>query len=319
MPRMFWLLLALLLCVGCKQSGPIGMDAAAAASGTVAPDEALLDDVSGVWRSERLGALLYLLRDGDRFTMFVGSEGVSVRVGSVDLQQQTVNLRMPIDGRDMVWTVRKCADQASGGFHLVLTDHDGSQDTLRFIREVSDEDRRHLAQVAPSRNTGVLGSLPATNGVEGGADADAGSESESYETPGGEVEATDATEDEIAAAAAAAADRAMTGNNAPAYDWPVKTREGLMLVPRFDCGHPQNTAEQLVCSTPELTEMDRRMAGALHKLLAFSKQPAAERAIHQRWLTETSQRCTKVSCLRKAYEDRFRIFEGAHAYSEYAE
>lgn len=185
----------------------------------------------------------------------------------------------------------------------------------RFIREVSDEDRRHLAQLAPPRNTGVLGSLPATNEAEGSADAPADSESD--EAPEGVVETTDATEDEIAAAAAA--DRAMTGNNAPAYDWPVKTREGLMLVPRFDCDHPRNTAEQLVCSTPELAEMDRRMAGARHKLLAFSKQPAAERAIHQRWLTEMSERCAKVSCLHKAYEDRFKIFEGAHAYSEYAE
>lgn len=314
MPRMFWLSLALLLCVGCKQSGPIGTDAAAPVAGTATPDEALLDDVSGVWRSERLGALLYLLRDGDRFDMFVGDEGVPVRVGSVDLQQQTVNLRMPVDGRDVVWTLRKRADHARGDFHLVLTDHGGSEDTLRFIREVSDDDRRHLAQLASAPlNAGVPGSLPAIDKGDGGADAD----SELGEAPDGEVDATEATEDEIAAAAAA--DRAMTGNNAPAYDWPVKTREGLMLVPRFDCDHPQNTAEQLVCSTPELTEMDRRMAGTLHNLLAFSKQPAAERAIHQRWLTEMSRRCAKVSCLRKAYEDRFKIFEGAHAYSEYAE
>lgn len=78
------------------------MHAATAVADTARPDEALLDDVSGVWRSERLGALLYLLRDGDTFTLFVGNEGVSVRVGSIDLQQQTVNLRMPIDWRDMV-------------------------------------------------------------------------------------------------------------------------------------------------------------------------------------------------------------------------
>lgn len=318
MPRMFWLSLALLLCAGCKQSGPIGMDAAATVADTAGPDEALLDDVSGVWRSEQLGALLYLLRDGDKFDMYLGSEGRSVRIGSIDRQQQTVNLRMPVDGRDVVWTLRKHAAQTSGGFHLVFTDHDGSQDTLRFIREVSDDDRRRLAQLAKApRNTGVLGSSGAINEGEGGADADLDSPSAPDGAPDGEVDATAATADEIAAADAA--DRAMTGNNAPAYDWPVKTREGLMLVPRFDCDHPRNTAEQLVCSTPELAEMDRRMAGALHKLLAFSKQPAAERAIHQRWLTEMSNRCAKVSCLRKAYEDRFKIFEGAHAYSEYAE
>lgn len=309
MPRTFWLSLALLLCAGCRESAPAPVEAVAAIAeapaSLPAPRETLLDDISGVWRGEPRG-LLYLLREGDKAGLFVGDNDVVVRIGNVDPAQGSVNLVVPVAGDNpVVWTVRKRSDSGAHGFRLVLTLHDGQQEILAFVREVSDDDRRHLARVAPRLlAAGLLGPQLVD-----------------------EVEAAVAEPDvEMDAPAAASSDDAIAageatkvGNADPEYDWPVDTREGAMRVPRFDCDHPLNDAVRLVCSTPELKEMDRRMAGAVHHLLGDSKQPSAERAIHQRWLAEMSGRCVDVGCLRKAYEARFKIFEGAHAYSEYVE
>lgn len=315
MSRTFWLSLGLLLCAGCQDSAPAPAKVEAvipdAPATTPSAREALLEDISGIWRGEP-GGLLYLLREGDKAGLYVGDDGSVVRIGHIDLAQQSVNLVVPALGDTLVvWTLRKHTDNGPHGFHLVLTLQDGHQETLAFVREVSDDDRRHLAGLAPRLlAAGLLG-----RHVVGGA-GEVGAADAAAEAPGTGVDATAA---ESADAAIARGEATKVGNADPEYDWPVDTREGAMRVPRLDCEQPSSEAVQLVCSTPELKEMDRRMAGAVHNLLRTSKQPTAERAIHQRWLEDMSRRCVDMRCLRKAYEDRFRIFEGAHAYSEYVE
>lgn len=89
----------------------------------------------------------------------------------------------------------------------------------------------------------------------------------------------------------------------------------------FDCTKVLIAAESLVCHDPELANLDLKLARAYRTLLARSEQPEAERSTRMRWLADKRNACDSVACLRKAYRQRLKYFEGAphYAYSEHAQ
>lgn len=292
--------LALLLCAGCgSQSGPASADGALAA---VPDHDQLLDQLSGVWRGADSGTLLYLPRDSQRLRMFIPEGEVPVRMGSVDVAEGTINLTVDDGARQLVWTLSKVVERDGGSFHLRVTVDDGQQQDFSFVRAVSEEDQRHLRTLAPAELRHAALAALVTGGEVPGISVDG--EAVSEETGvSGDVDAPEADADVEAEADASV--RIMAGDVAPS----------------FDCSKQLNAAESLVCGDEEVAELDRRLSKAYRLVLSRSDQPEAERSIQMRWLADKRNACDTVVCLRKAYRQRLKYFEGApyYAYSEYAE
>ena len=75
--------------------------------------------------------------------------------------------------------------------------------------------------------------------------------------------------------------------------------------PSFDCARVTSTVNRLVCATPELAALDRKLSddfnNTLHQGGVDSK---AIRAAEDRWLSGVHNRCTDAACLKRAYADR---------------
>lgn len=286
---------ALLLCAGCdSQTGPAPAEALAA----VPDQDQLLAQLSGVWRGADSGTLLYLPRDARRLRMFIPEGEVVVRMGSVDVAEGTINLTLGDGARPLVWTLSKVGERDGGSFHLRITVDDGRQQDFSFVRAVSEEDQRHLRTLAPAELRHAALAALVTGGEVLGISMDG--EAVSEETAvAGDVDAPDPDGE------ADASVRIMAGDVAPS----------------FDCSKPLNAAESLVCGDEEVAELDRRLSKAYRLVLSRSDQPEAERSTQMRWLADKRNACDTVACLRQAYRQRLKYFEGAphYAYSEYAE
>lgn len=88
----------------------------------------------------------------------------------------------------------------------------------------------------------------------------------------------------------------------------------LMIAPRtgwpqsFDCHHAEIDAEWAICSTPELAELDERLAATYKKLSGPATTSPAVRneamRLQQAWLLGRRDMCGgNVGCLVKAYRD----------------
>lgn len=300
MSRICCLLLLLLLGAGCQvNSGPETPDDAA-----VAADDQLFDEFSGVWRGASSGTLLYLVREGRRLRLYLPEGEVPVTMGSIDVGQSTVNLTLPGGRKELVWTLSQVTDKEQGTYHLMITVHDGRQQEFSFVREVSEEDMRGLGKLGDAEGmTGLLAALVVGDEWVGPSIDD-------------EVDPMD----EAAAAADSVDPDASEASDALA-DEEIPMDAAPEQAPSFDCTKALNPAETLVCNAPEVAELDRHLSRAYRLALSRSDQPEAERAIQMRWLAERRNTCDDTACLRKAYRQRLKYFEGAphYAYSEHAE
>lgn len=298
MLRAMFVSLALLLCAGCgREIGPAPAEGSLAA---VPDQDQLLDQLSGVWRGADSGTLLYLPRESQRLRMFIPEGEVPVRMGSVDVGEGTINLTLDGGARELVWTLSKVVDREGGGFHLRVTVDDGQQQDFSFVRAVSEEDQRRLRSLVPAElRNAALAAL----------------------VTGGEVLGISMDEEAVSEEAGVSEDADTPDTDAGAEaDTSVRIMEGD-VAPSFDCSKQLNAAQSLVCGDEEVAELDRRLSKAYRLVLSRSDQAEAERSTQMRWLADTRDACATVACLRKAYRQRLKYFEGAphHAYSEYAE
>ena len=294
MLRALFLTAVFLGCTGCQpqpESAPT--DAAEVA---VPAEDHLLGELSGVWRGASSGSLLYLARERERLRIFIPEGEIPVGMGSLDPRQGTVNLTLDGGERELVWTLSKVTDKDTGDFHLRVTVDDGQQQDFSFVRAVAQEDLRRLHQLARADlATGVLAAL-VTGGEVVGISVD-------DETAGQETSVSLDSEAEDAEG-----------------DESVRIMEGD-VAPSFDCDRQLNAAEAMVCGDEEVAELDRRLSKAYRLVLSRSDQPEAERSTQMRWLADKRNACDTVSCLRKAYRQRLKYFEGPphYAYSEFVE
>lgn len=83
--------------------------------------------------------------------------------------------------------------------------------------------------------------------------------------------------------------------------------------PSFDCNVDRRPADQLVCRTPSLCEMDQKMAAQFEYLRA-TIEPEQFRRVREdqlNWWRYRRNLCRDVSCLFQAYQERLREL-GAH-------
>ena len=76
--------------------------------------------------------------------------------------------------------------------------------------------------------------------------------------------------------------------------------------PSFDCSKSTSDAERMICSSPELSAADARLAELYGTVLAASKNQAELQADQLNWIRTQRNVCADVPCMRDVYEARRR-------------
>lgn len=72
----------------------------------------------------------------------------------------------------------------------------------------------------------------------------------------------------------------------------------------FDCQKAQGQAEKIVCTDPELADLDNRLGAEVKKAQFRSDKPKKVRDAHRSWLQSQRDACEDKECLKKVYEER---------------
>lgn len=79
----------------------------------------------------------------------------------------------------------------------------------------------------------------------------------------------------------------------------------------FSCAEAKNCTEKVICSTPQLGELDRRMSRLYFRLRdEFSRREARQLLESQRdWLEDRNSCGCNANCLIERYKERIARFE----------
>ena len=112
-----------------------------------------LQELSGVWQARADGMLVTLVAAPAQLHLMLGADYVPTELGAVDVSDKTANVVIRA-GAELsgTWTFRQVWVAAQDGFILQLTRHDGGQEELTFVRNITPED---LSQLEVARGQGV--------------------------------------------------------------------------------------------------------------------------------------------------------------------
>ena len=95
-----------------------------------------LADVSGVWRGDTDGAMITISLSGKTKALNINGTQIPVAVQSIDQDNHIVTLGVSMsNGQQVSWALRQLFGQ-EGRFTLQMTLHDGTQDTLSYVRDL---------------------------------------------------------------------------------------------------------------------------------------------------------------------------------------
>lgn len=95
-----------------------------------------LADVSGVWRGGTDGAMITISLSGKSKVLHINGTQIPVTVQSIDQDNHIVTLGVGLaNGQQASWALRQLFDQ-EGRFTLQMTLHDGTQDSLSYVRDL---------------------------------------------------------------------------------------------------------------------------------------------------------------------------------------
>lgn len=77
----------------------------------------------------------------------------------------------------------------------------------------------------------------------------------------------------------------------------------------FDCSLNLNKIETLICSTPQLSELDEKLSSLYKTKKSTSNDPIALRNTQRSWLKKERNICPDISCLTEKYEARIEYLE----------
>jgi len=161
---------------GCGNKNGGDPFAASGASAASAQDSkiALLQDISGVWNSPSEGALVTINYSNSTLQMLSGNTFLPITLGDVDAGQGTVNLHVSRNGAQEIWTIKKEWNEDHTAYHLILTLANGSQETLAFVRKISNDDLNQIARLSMPA-AGTPASAPAPTASSQGQSGASGS------------------------------------------------------------------------------------------------------------------------------------------------
>jgi hypothetical protein len=106
------------------------------AMGSPATRGQMLEDVSGVWRGDSDGAMVTITLARNAKAVQINGRQIPVTIRSVDRQNHVVTLGVRLaNGQETSWALQQLFSD-DGRFTLQMTLHDGTQDTLSFVRNL---------------------------------------------------------------------------------------------------------------------------------------------------------------------------------------
>lgn len=95
-----------------------------------------LSDVSGVWRGDTDGAMITISLIEKNKELNINGTQIPVIVKSIDQDNHIITLGINLaNGEHVSWTLRQLFDK-EGRFTLLMTLHDGNQDSLSYVRDI---------------------------------------------------------------------------------------------------------------------------------------------------------------------------------------
>jgi len=79
----------------------------------------------------------------------------------------------------------------------------------------------------------------------------------------------------------------------------------------FDCRKARTPVEKMICSDPQLSDLDARLARSYRRARDAGADPAALQAAQRTWLATERGKCNDVPCLKQAYQQRLAAVDAA--------
>jgi len=77
----------------------------------------------------------------------------------------------------------------------------------------------------------------------------------------------------------------------------------------FDCARASTSIERLICTDPELSNLDEQMSVIYGRALALEPKSEKLRSEQRKWLQGVRDKCANSKCLKKTYESRLAALE----------
>lgn len=77
----------------------------------------------------------------------------------------------------------------------------------------------------------------------------------------------------------------------------------------FDCARASTNIERLICTDPELSNLDEQMDTVYGRAIALEPKSGKLRSEQRKWLQEVRNKCADPNCLKKVYESRLATLE----------
>lgn len=109
---------------------------------------ALVNEFSGVWSEDNY--LFTIYHDGTNIHFIVDDSAKEVRLGDVDLENETVNLlitKIEDDQQGIITLRRNWVGEDKKNFTLTYTNFDGSQGELSFVRQIGNDDKTRIENI----------------------------------------------------------------------------------------------------------------------------------------------------------------------------
>ena len=250
---------------------------ASGSSSTDSKATELVRSVSGVWSVANSGLITIDFRN-DQLQLIVDDEPKYVRLGDVDVANETVNLilKRTSDQKDIIWTLHRIWDTNKVSYHLELILDNGSRDELSFVRTITADDVNRIANLY-SRSPNDTDVSTAAGQVE-----NSGSPAPQPTEP-----APASSSDNGPATPSADSDQAQISN----------------IPPSFDCTRAKSATEGMICANPELSADDAKMV-TLYQQSISSGNADEIQDVQRYWIKFVRNKCTDVVCLKSAYDRR---------------
>jgi len=111
----------------------------------------LLKDISGVWTPTATSGLTTIYYADNRLQILQGDTPLAVALGDVDPAEETVNVNTVARGKEEILTIRRKWNSDHTAYNLSMTGGDGYQETLGFVRRISNDDLNRISRLTVAK------------------------------------------------------------------------------------------------------------------------------------------------------------------------
>ena len=141
------MVISLLAACDQSKSPSNSVPASAAQDGRIA----LLKDISGVWTPTATPGLTTIYYADNRLQILQGDAPLAVTLGDVDPAEETVNVNTVARGKEEILTIRRKWNSDHTAYNLSMTGGDGYQETLGFVRRISNDDLNRISRLTVAK------------------------------------------------------------------------------------------------------------------------------------------------------------------------